>query len=57
MQDLIVALVQFDIQWHNPSANREIISKKIDSLEVSADLIVLPEMFTTGFTIKVESME
>ena len=55
MQDLVVTLIQFDIQWHNPAANREILFEKINSLEVIPDLIILPEMFTTGFTIKVES--
>jgi len=54
MQDLKVALIQFDINWHNPIANRKIIEEKINMLEVEPDLIVLPEMFTTGFTIKVE---
>jgi len=55
MQDLVVTLIQFDIQWHNPAANRKIISDKINTLKVVSNLIILPEMFTTGFSLDVES--
>lgn len=50
MPNLLVALVQLDILWQQPEENR----KKIDRLlsSVSVDLIVLPEMFTTGFTMQ-----
>ncbi len=52
MPDLKVSIVQYDIAWQNPAKNL----KKIDSLLLSVDrtdLIVLPEMFTTGFTMDV----
>lgn len=51
MQDLRVTVVQQDILWHSPSGN----IKKIDSIMKSissSDLVLLPEMFTTGFTMK-----
>jgi len=44
---LHVALVQFDIAWKNALVNLEKIDKLIEN--VDADLIVLPEMFGTGF--------
>ncbi|MCF6352106.1 MAG: amidohydrolase [Cyclobacteriaceae bacterium] len=53
MQDLEVALIQFDISWHNPKANRKAVESKINSLNSAVDLIILPEMFTTGFTMAV----
>jgi len=53
MQDLNVALIQFDINWHNPIANREAVESKINNLNSTVDLIILPEMFTTGFTMAV----
>lgn len=49
MQDLTVALIQSQIHWENPKANHAHWIKKIHSAN-SANLIVLPEMFLTGFT-------
>ncbi|KAF2514669.1 nitrilase family protein [Flavobacterium foetidum] len=46
-----VALVQSDLFWENPQKNRENFDLKIDSIEEKVDLIVLPEMFSTGFTM------
>lgn len=37
--------------WENPVANRELFSEKINLISESTDIIVLPEMFTTGFTM------
>ncbi len=53
MQDLEVALIQFNISWHNPKANRKVLESKINSLNATVGLIILPEMFTTGFTMAV----
>lgn len=55
MQDLTIVLIQFNIEWQNPSANRKIIERKIDAVTNKPDLIVLPEMFTTGFTMEVKT--
>jgi predicted amidohydrolase len=49
---LSVAVLQSDICWHEPSKNREIFEKQITSIESAIDLIILPEMFTTGFTME-----
>ena len=51
MQDLKVALVQTDLVWETPEKNRRHFSKKIDAISERVDLIVLPEMFTTCFTM------
>ena len=48
---LTVALVQTDLVWENPEQNKINISKKIDAISEKTDLIILPEMFTTGFTM------
>lgn len=45
------ALIQTNIFWENPSENRKKSEEKINALKESVDLIVLPEMFTTGFTM------
>lgn len=60
-EKLKVALIQSDIIWENPNKNRIAFEEKIHSISDDIDVIVLPEMFTTGFTMspdKVsESME
>ena len=50
-QVLNVALVQTSLIWENPKENRDMLSKKIASLSKKVDVIVLPEMFSTGFTM------
>ncbi len=62
MQDeLKVALVQSDLVWENPIQNRINFSNKIANISETVDVILLPEMFTTGFTMNAkenaESME
>ena len=51
MQDLKVALIQADLVWENSHQNRLNFSKKIAAITQEIDLIVLPEMFNTGFTM------
>lgn len=51
MQDLKVSIVQSDIAWEDPASNLIEFEKKIDSLGGTTDLIILPEMFSTGFTM------
>lgn len=46
---LNVALVQTSLAWENPKANRTHIEDKVSS--ITADLIILPEMFSSGFTM------
>jgi predicted amidohydrolase len=48
---LQVALIQTHLVWENPIQNRQLLSQKIESLSDTVDIIVLPEMFTTGFTM------
>lgn len=52
MKNLRVSLVQTDLHWEKPSANLEMLDRKLQSLEGKTDLIVLPEMFATGFSMK-----
>jgi omega-amidase len=53
--DLKVTLVQPDLVWENKAANLEKISGMLVNL-AQTDLIVLPEMFTTGFSMKVKEL-
>lgn len=46
-----IALIQSSLSWENPTANRNHFEVKINALTEKVDLIVLPEMFSTGFTM------
>ena len=50
-QDLTVTLIQSDIIWNDIDKNLSAFDKKIGSIDLDTDLIILPEMFTTGFTM------
>ena len=51
MDNLKVALIQSDLVWENPKQNRDNFAAKIRIITKPVDLIILPEMFTTGFTM------
>lgn len=48
---LDVTIVQADLHWHDPEKNLQAFSRTLQQVERGTDLIVLPEMFTTGFTM------
>lgn len=45
------ALIQTDIIWENPAENRSVLEAKINAIANDVDLLILPEMFTSGFTM------
>jgi len=51
MEDLHITLIQSDISWEDTMKNLEHFGTLIDELVTPTDLIVLPEMFNTGFSI------
>lgn len=51
MEELRIACIQTDLQWEAPSVNRARLQEKMLKIEEEVDLIVLPEMFATGFTM------
>lgn len=46
-----VCALQLDLHWHQPDANRRHIRRWVDDHIGQTDLILLPEMFPTGFTM------
>ena len=51
MEKLKVSILQSNLHWENIKANLKAFEKQIDSIRESTDLILLPEMFTTGFSM------
>ncbi len=56
MQDLNVAMVQTALAWEAPEQNRQALSELLSALPPSTDLVVLPEMFTTGFSMNSQAI-
>ena len=54
MSDIKVTIVQSSLHWENVDSNIEMFSGKLGKFKGKTDLIVLPEMFTTGFTMNAE---
>ena len=52
MSDLKVAIIQTDIAWGDKQFNYNNLAKKITAIAQDVDLIVIPEMFNTGFVMK-----
>jgi len=51
-----ISTVQSKLIWEDKQANLSSFSKKIAPLAGKTDLVLLPEMFTTGFTMKPEKV-
>ena len=54
--ELKIAIIQSDLVWENPKQNRENFTKKIDAIDEEVDVIILPEMFTSGFTMNASAV-
>ena len=51
-EDFNISLLQFDIVWEDPLTNYQQIESLILNSSFTPDIIVLPEMFNTGFTME-----
>ncbi len=55
-ESLKIAVFQFDLAWENPSGNRNEIDRLLTKAHGNLDVVFLPEMFTTGFTMNVSEL-
>jgi len=53
---LSVALIQTDIYWKDKSSNLSMFEEKIWSIKEKVDLIILPEMFNTGYSMDAQEL-
>ena len=57
MQDLLnIAIVQTDIFWEDKAQNLAQLEAKLLAMQAEADIIILPEMFSTGFSMRPEAL-
>ena len=54
MSSLTITLIQTNLHWENKKANLEMLQRKIESTKEKTEVVILPEMFTTGFSMKPE---
>ncbi len=56
MRSFTIALVQSDLKWEDPVANRQMFREKVLSVRERIDMFLFPEMFTTGFSMEPERL-
>ncbi len=54
MSSLTLTLIQPNLVWENKKANLEMFAEKINSIKEKTEVVILPEMFSTGFSMKPE---
>lgn len=52
MQDLTVTLIQTALHWENKEKNLSMFTDKLNTITSATDVVLLPEMFTTGFSMQ-----
>lgn len=55
-EKLKIAFIQADLKWEDSEANRKMFSEEIEKISDEVELIILPEMFTTGFSMNAENL-
>jgi predicted amidohydrolase len=56
MSTLTVSTIQTKLYWEDKAANLEMLEGKISSLKGNTELVLLPEMFSTGFSMNTRSL-
>lgn len=56
MQDLTISFIQTTIHWEDKDANLSHFHNLIDRIDAATDVILLPEMFNTGFSMHADRM-
>lgn len=51
MDNIVISGIQFDIVWEDKNANLKKLESFIQDIPSGSDIILLPEMFTTGFSM------
>jgi len=55
MPALTITGIQTNLYWQNKTANRQMLEEKILSISEPTEIVVLPEMFSTGFSMQPET--
>src|SRR5258708_8141821 len=53
---ITITIIQTDLKWEDKAANLRNLEEKILSIPTNTEPVVLPEMFSTGFSMRPESL-
>ncbi len=56
MSSLIITTIQSELTWEDKAANLSMFERKINALKDKCHVVVLPEMFSTGFSMNAEEL-
>lgn len=51
MSSLTITIIQTNLHWENKAANLQMLEDKINAIPQATELVILPEMFSTGFSM------
>lgn len=54
MSTLTITTIQSSLHWEDKTANLQMLGEKINSIQEKTEVVILPEMFSTGFSMKPE---
>lgn len=54
MSNLTITTIQTNLHWEDKALNLQMLEQKINSITEKTEIVVLPEMFSTGFSMKPE---
>ncbi len=52
MSSLTITIIQPNLVWENKKPNLEMLSQKIETIKEKTEVVILPEMFSTGFSMQ-----
>jgi predicted amidohydrolase len=56
MSSLTFTLIQTKLHWEDKAANLQMLEEKINSIREKTEIVILPEMFSTGFSMQPEKL-
>ncbi len=56
IMQLTITLVQTHLHWEDKAANLQMLEAKIRNIQAPTHVVILPEMFSTGFSMKPEAL-
>ncbi|HEX4877200.1 MAG TPA: amidohydrolase [Chitinophagaceae bacterium] len=56
MSQLLITVIQTNLHWEDKTANLQMLEEKINRIKEKTEVVVLPEMFSTGFSMKPEQL-
>jgi predicted amidohydrolase len=56
MATLTITTIQSNLHWEDKTANLQMFEEKIRQLQQRTEIVILPEMFSTGFSMQAEKL-